>query len=168
MTTSLTLQNSKTKVTQQPGSSAGSESSQGSVNSADSQNSRRDGILLPETGRHLGWNEEHFITVSDFANNAPAVIRLEIARISAVLGRLEIGSDSYNEIVSARHRLTTLVEEIESIRDDVIEKHLFQLLEAAILSVSIEATTIFAGEAEELNYAANRLDYIVKQMRKLA
>ena len=128
-------------------------------------------IPLPATGRHLGWNEEHFITVSDFASNAPAVIRLEVARISSVLRRLEIGSDSYNEIVSARHRLTTLVSKIEELAADVLEQHLFDLLEAAILSISLESAAIAIDRSEdsaELNYTANRLDYINKQMRRLA
>jgi len=138
------------------------------------QNSHRDKTPLPETGRHLGWNEEYFITVSDFANNAPAVIRLEIVRISGVLGRLDIGSDSYNEIVAARHRLTILVTKIEGLTEDVIPLQLFELLEGAILTVSIEAATIAAGaseeseESEDLKYATNRLDYIIKQMRRLA
>ena len=126
---------------------------------------------LPETGRHLGWNEEHFITVSDFANNAPAVIRLEVARITSVLQRMEIDSDSYNEIVSARYRLSTLVAEIEGLQGGNLEPRLFELLESALLCISIEAAEIAGNtpeEAEDLKYAANRLDYIAKQMRRLA
>lgn len=139
--------------------------------SCNSHGSSREKIPVPVTGRHLGWNEEHFITVSDFVKNAPAVIRLEVARISAVLGRLEMGSDSYNQIVSARHRLSTLVSEIEGLQGDSLSQHFFELLEEAILYISIESASISAekpDESEDLDYAANRLDYIIKQMRRLA
>lgn len=132
---------------------------------------------LPITGRHLGWNEVRFISVREFVHNAPAVISLEISRLTGVLSKLEPGSDSYTHIVTARHRLATISEHIGTTTGDHLDTRIFELMEAAILGISMETVSV-AGDfndeerikeiSEDLEYAANRLDYILAQMRRLA
>lgn len=122
---------------------------------------------LPETGRHVGWNEVHFVGIVDFAHNAPSVLNLEIARLDDALLRVKFGSLDYNEIISVRYHLTTLVKQIKILTSTGIPDGLFELMEVVILNLSVASVSISSDVSKELDYVANRLDYILAQMRRL-
>jgi hypothetical protein len=123
---------------------------------------------LPEVGRHLGWNEEHFVTVEEFRQNAPAVVKLEINRLTGVLESLDFGSNTYNEIVFTRHLLMKVTTEIDSSTGVYLQPNILVLLESAMLRMSAETNSCESDLAAVLEYTMNRLDYLITKMRRLA
>jgi len=114
-----------------------------------------------------GWNELHFMNREEFARMVPTVLQLEVSRLGMVLTRFEPGTDAYNAVVTARHRVGKLREGLQSVltSDEVADHE--RDLETAIMSVSIRDEDVPRDVQRELVYVADRLVYILGQMRLL-
>jgi hypothetical protein len=123
---------------------------------------------LPIVGRHTGWNEVHFVTIGEFRNNAPAVIGLEINRLTDVLGGLDPGSAVYNEVVGARHLLRIATVEIQESTNSRLTSEVTTAIESAVLRLAVEFESCDAVVAGHLEYTMNRLDYLLATLRRLA
>jgi hypothetical protein len=124
--------------------------------------------ILPIVGRHTGWNEVHFVTIGEFRNNAPAVVGLEIKRLTDVLGGLDPGSAVYNEVVGARHLLRVGIVEIDESTDSRLKSEVTTAIESAVLRLSVQIDFCDAVVAGNLEYTTNRLDYLLATLRRLA
>ena len=108
------------------------------------------------------------MTVEEFRQNAPAVVGLEINRLTAVLNHMEFGSEAYNEIVAARHELRKVISQIESSTGTRLDPEIASEVDTVILRLSAESRSGNSDIASTLEYSINRLDYLTSKMRRLA
>lgn len=106
--------------------------------------------------RELDWNELDFLDWKEFRRMAPAVVRLETARLNRFAADLEPGGEAYDTVVRARFALRQFADGLgESPRSTLPERT--QHLRRALLALSFLMTSC---ESETLRYAAHRLAYI--------
>lgn len=111
-------------------------------------------------------NEIHFVDREEFLQMAPAIVQLEITRLSEMLAGLEPGSDVFTAVVATRYQLKEFLSELASERK---KKHTFSTdrVSAAILCLGASENCTEQSVKNSLVYVADRLGYILAQMKRL-
>ncbi len=128
-------------------------------------NSRGTTELHPD--KTPGWNELHFINREEFANMAPTVLQLEVSRLTRLLPSFELGSDAYNSVIAARKGVAHLQTLIQEEMDETRVKECALELESAILCLSVSDRKTDPNSRRVLVYVADRLVYILGQLKHL-
>ncbi len=114
-----------------------------------------------------GWNEVHFVNREEFATMAPTVLQLEVSRLTKLLPEFDLGSDTYNSIIAARRKVESLQFSIKNeMNPDEVESCAADL-ESSIMCVSAADSDADADSSRVLVYVADRLVYILGQLRHL-
>ncbi len=117
--------------------------------------------------RYQRLNEIHFVDRDEFLQMAPALVQLEITRLSEMLADLEPGSDVYTAVVATRYHLTELLKALSVKNAEGWQTISAEHLHAAILCLSVPEDTINEKIQETLVYVADRLGYILLQVSRL-
>ena len=128
-------------------------------------NSRGTPELHPD--KTPGWNELHFINREEFASMAPSVLQLEVSRLTRLLPSFELGSDAYNSVIAARKSVAYLQSYIQEEMDEARVKECSLELESAILCLSVSDRKTDPNSRRVLVYVADRLVYILGQLKHL-
>lgn len=127
--------------------------------------SRGTAELHPE--KTPGWNELHFINREEFADMAPSVLQLEVSRLTRLLPSFELGSDAYNSVIAARRKVAHLQSSLREKMDEARVKECATELESAILCLSASDRKTDPNSRRVLVYVADRLVYILGQLKHL-
>ncbi|MBO6573898.1 MAG: hypothetical protein JJ896_00655 [Rhodothermales bacterium] len=125
------------------------------------------GLADVAVGENNEWNELHYVSRQTFAQMAPSVLRLEIGRISRLIGTLPVDDDFRNSLVSARFRLeqlrTIVLGDFQTASLTECDQH----LSAAILAVGVRAPTRRGTMDRTLDNIADRLGYVRERLSRL-
>ncbi|MCH8122625.1 MAG: hypothetical protein IH853_05835 [Bacteroidetes bacterium] len=113
--------------------------------------------------RYERLNEIHFIERDEFVQMGPAIVQLEISRLGDMLHDIEPGSDIHTTLVTVRHHLSLFHDELN--RD--VEVASFEHLDAAIVCLSFPDSETTETTRDTMVYVADRLGYILAQMKRL-
>ncbi len=113
--------------------------------------------------RYERLNEIHFIDRDEFVQMAPAIVQLEISRLGDMLHDIEPGSDIYTTLVTVRHHLSLFHDELN--RD--VDARNIEHLDAAIVCLSFPDSETTETTRDTMVYVADRLGYILAQMKRL-
>ena len=114
-----------------------------------------------------GWNELHFVNKAEFATMVPTVLQLEVSRLTKLMPGFEIGSDAYNSVVAARQKVESLQFLIQEEMSPEDVESCAANLESSILCVSAADSGANTDSSRVLVYVADRLVYILGQLRHL-
>lgn len=113
--------------------------------------------------RYQRLNEVHFIEHDEFAQKAPAIVQLEISRLGDMIHGNEPGSNLHTTLVTVRYHLSLFHDELNREMNAVSIEH----LNAAIVSLSFPESEIAETTRDTMVYVADRLGYILAQMKRL-
>ena len=121
----------------------------------------------PAKRRYENLNELHFMDRAEFLQMAPAVVRLEISRLTRLVALLDPGSEVHTAAVAARFRLGAFLEEIARAASSAGAVPSADSLEAAIVSLGVSESAADPDTRETLMYVADRLGYIATHVGRL-
>jgi len=98
---------------------------------------------------------------------APSVLQLEVSRLTRLLPSFELGSDAYNSVIAARKSVAYLQSYIQEEMDEARVKECSLELESAILCLSVSDRKTDPNSRRVLVYVADRLVYILGQLKHL-
>ncbi len=109
--------------------------------------------------KRLDWNELDFVGWKEFRRMAPAIVRMETARLERVMEELDPGSDAWNALVRARFGMRAFADGLEE-ADRASLAPRGDHLQRALLAVSL-----LAEDMEPLRYVMYRLTYIYDRLK---
>ena len=111
-------------------------------------------------------NELQFLSREEFRQMAPAILRLEVDRLGALIDAAET-TDYRNALVKARYELRRFIACVQETEPGNVEETCAPRLEAALLAVSFASAPPDERTARTLGYVADRLRYVHDRLRLL-
>ena len=109
---------------------------------------------------NINWNEIQFLSWSEFQQMAPSILQLEITRIGRMIRSYPADTDFHNGLVRARFELKQFVACLEQAEKDGFEETCAPHLRAAIMSMSVQPSSLDLQTQETCGYVLDRLNYI--------
>lgn len=105
-------------------------------------------------------NEIQFLRWTEFRRMAPAILQLEISRISTVLQAGVLSDEQHNALVRGRFALRQFIRCLNRAEPESVEAACAGHLRLALLNVSIEDPALDEAVRETLRYTFDRLSYV--------
>lgn len=109
-------------------------------------------------------NELQFVGWKEFQQMVPSIVQLEISRLARVIERVRDRPDLCNALVKARFELNAFVTCLRHADKKSLEETCAPHLQAALLTVSVQAAELDGDAAATLRYIADRLSHVNDRM----
>lgn len=113
------------------------------------------------------WNELEFTNIADFKRMAPAIIQLEISRISKITDSLEAPEQVHNSLVKARYKLLNFKETFNNIKFEKINQDSMKELFSALYIISSAADFSNGELKSKIIYIIDRLNDFINKCHML-
>ncbi|MCH8124368.1 hypothetical protein IIC38_00130 [candidate division KSB1 bacterium] len=110
------------------------------------------------------WNELEFLSWKEFQQMGPAIIQLEISRISKLTNQFTPETDFYNSLVKARFELKNFVNCVKETKHGPLPDSSTDHLRNAIMSISLGESNQDQKANQTLNYILTRLNYVYNRI----
>ncbi len=110
------------------------------------------------------WNELEFLSWKEFQQMGPAIIQLEISRISKLTNQFTPETDFYNSLVKARFELKKFVNCVKETKHGPLPDSSTDHLRNAIMSISLGESNQDQKANQTLNYILTRLNYVYNRI----
>jgi len=107
------------------------------------------------------WNELEFLSWKEFQQMGPAIIQLEITRISKLLRQFTSEMDFYNALVKARFELNQFIAGVEKTTQAPLPNDCSDPLRRAIVAISMQEIELDEDADQTLQYVLDRLKIIL-------
>ena len=110
------------------------------------------------------WNELEFLSWKEFQQMGPAIIQLEITRISKLLQQFTSKMDFYNALVKARFELNQFIAGVKKTTLAPLSNDCRDHLRKAIVAISLQEIELEEDANQTLHYILNRLNYVYERI----
>lgn len=109
-------------------------------------------------------NELQFVRWTEFQEMVPPILQLEISRLERVIEGVKDQPELCNALVEARSELKEFSTALQEAEKKTLEETCAPHLEAALLTLSMQANGADGETAETLRYIADRLNHVHDRM----
>lgn len=113
------------------------------------------------------WNELEFISWKEFQQMAPAILQLEITRISRLLATQPFDADFHNALVAVRYQLKKFIEYLANVEKDGVETACAPHLNNALLNMPAPDTQPDPALHKTLDYIRDRINYVLQRIKRI-
>lgn len=113
------------------------------------------------------WNELEFISWKEFQQMAPAILQLEITRISRLLAAQPFDADFHNALVAVRYQLKKFIEYLPNVEKDGVETACAPHLNNALLNMPAPDALPDPALREILDYITDRINYVLQRIKRI-
>lgn len=109
-------------------------------------------------------NELQFVSWPEFQEMVPSIVQLEISRLERVIGEVRDQTELCTALMEARSELQEFSTALQEAEKETLESSCAPHLEAALLTLSVQADGADEETAETLHYIVDRLNHVHDRM----